>query len=165
MTVMRIMSLSLLVILIAAAAHAQEAIDYTALVALGSRCSGLNEQIIKSIIYVESRGNPYAVNVNGVGGFQPSTLRDALRVLYKYNRANSDLGLMQINYLTWGRATKLTPIQMLDPEINVCLGSVILRDYINTHGGWKGVGRYNAVSPKKQREYILRVASIYRRIK
>ena len=131
---------------------------------IGNKCSGLSTRLIKSVIYVESKGNPYAVNINGVGGYQASSLREALRVLYHYNRANSDLGLMQVNYLTWGPVTGLTPLDLLQPSTNVCVGSVILREYIDAHGGWKGVGRYNAVSPSKQRAYILKVASAYRRI-
>ena len=157
-----IMSAFLLLIALSAIAYGEETIDDLA--EIGGRCSGLPSRLIKSVIYVESKGNPYAVNINGIGGYQPSSLRDALLILYRFNRANSDLGLMQVNYRTWGPVTKLTPVELLDPRLNVCLGSQILRQYIDEHGGWRGVGRYNATSPAKQRTYILNVAAAYRRI-
>jgi soluble lytic murein transglycosylase-like protein len=131
---------------------------------LGERCSGLSSQLILSVIDVESKGNPYAINVNGVQSYQPQSLREALYLIYKHNRANTDMGLMQINYLTWGPVAGLTPMELLDPRTNVCVGSAILRKYIDKHGGWRGVGRYNAVSLVKQRNYILMVAKAFKRM-
>ena len=154
--------LYVLIVLSISVSATAESID--TLAEIGSKCSGLPTRLIKSVIYVESKGNPYAVNINGVGGYQASSLREALRVLYHYDRANSDLGLMQVNYLTWGPVMGLTPVDLLRPSTNVCVGSVILREYIDAHGGWKGVGRYNAATPSKQRAYILKVASAYGRI-
>lgn len=151
-------------ILMPSLAYCQEE-TVESLMQVAQKCSGLSPSIVKSIIQVESRWNPYALNVNGVKGFQPETLAQALYILYHFNRANSDIGLMQINYRVWGPVTGLTPMEFFDPATNVCLGSLILRHYIDTYGGWRGVGRYNAVSPGKQKDYILRVAAAYKRLK
>lgn len=134
------------------------------LVEIGERCSGLSGRLILSIIDVESKGNPYAINVNGVGSYQPQSLSEALYLIYKHNKANTDIGLMQINYMYWGAETGLTPLELLDPKINVCVGSAILRQYIDKHGGWRGVGRYNAASPLKQKKYILMVARSFKKM-
>src|SRR5208283_3884908 len=74
--------------------------DWDNVLQRGVQCSGLPKELIMSVIWNESRGNPYAVNVNGVGSYYPSSPEQALRVAYKINRANIDVGLMQVNWLT-----------------------------------------------------------------
>jgi soluble lytic murein transglycosylase-like protein len=140
-------------------------LDWPILLQAGEKCSGLGQELILSVIWVESRGNPNAVNVNGVGGFSPSSSEEALRIIYKHNRANTDIGLMQINWKTWGPFFGLKAVDLLDPITNVCVGSRILRDYIDEHkGSWRGVGRYNAVSYDKQRNYASVVGATYKKI-
>ena len=141
-------------------------LDWPTLLATGSRCSGLPEELILSIIWKESRGNPNAVNVNGVGGFFPQSPRQALKIIYSYNRSNTDIGLMQVNWKSWGRVFRLRAVDLLDPVTNVCVGSKILREYIDEHpGSWRGVGRYNAVSYDKQYAYASSVGRIYKKIR
>jgi len=140
-------------------------IEWETLLSIGEQCSGLPRELILSVIWVESGGNPYAVNINGVGGYKPGSVESAVRILYKYNRANSDIGLMQINWLSWGKVFNVSPVDLFDPIINVCIGSRILRYYVDQHNGsWKGVGRYNAVSYNKQSLYAYKVYSVYKRI-
>jgi len=129
----------------------------------GSSCtkSGINPLLILSIIVQEhSNGNPYTLNVNGIGSFYPSSKEEALRILYKYNIANTDIGIMQINYLSWGNVYSVMPEDLFDPWLNVCIGSKILEHYINRYGYW-GIGRYNAVSRHKQYRYMKRIERIY----
>lgn len=141
-------------------------IDWKGLLDTGQRCSGLSKDLILSIIMVESGGNPNAVNINGVRGFQPKCAESALKIIYHHNNANIDIGLMQINWKTWGPVYGVRPAQLLDPHYNVCLGAKILRDYLEQHNwSWRGVGRYNAVSQDKQQRYAKKVAAMYSRIK
>lgn len=145
---------------------ASAAIDWKGLLDMGERCSGLSRDLILSVILVESNGNPNAVNVNGVRGFQPANAEDALKIIYHYNNANVDIGLMQINWKTWGPVYGVKPAQLLDPSYNICVGAKILRDYLEQHNwSWRGVGRYNAVSRDKQERYARKVAAMYSRVK
>ncbi|MBE0427215.1 MAG: lytic transglycosylase domain-containing protein [Nitrospirae bacterium] len=138
-------------------------LDWQNLLDHGEKCSGLPGDLILSVIWVESRGNPYAVNINGVGGFFPKSLSDSLKIIYHFNKTNVDIGLMQINWMTWGPVYGLKPVDFFDPFINICIGSKILRHYIDKHNGsWRGVGRYNAVSYDKQVKYALKVADTYK---
>ncbi len=140
-------------------------LDWPSLLATGEKCSGLSQELILSVIWVESEGNPNAINVNGVGGFGPDSPERALKILYKYNRANTDIGLMQVNYKTWGPAYGLKAKQLLDPMTNICVGSRILKDYIDEHkGSWRGIGAYNAVSYAKQVNYALRVHRMFKAV-
>ena len=141
-------------------------LDWQNLLETGERCSGLSREIILSVMWIESRGNPNAININGVGGFSPVSAEEALRILYRYNRPNVDIGLMQVNWKTWGPLYGLRAADLLDPATNICLGSRILRDYIDDHrGSWRGVGRYNAVTYSKQLSYATQVNRTYKRIK
>ena len=67
---------------------------------------------------------------------------------------------MQINYLSWGAVYKVMPEDLLDPYLNVCIGSKILERYIDRYG-YQGIGRYNAISEHKQRRYIRWIEYIY----
>ena len=162
---LRIISFLLSLMMIASAEAVE--LDWPSLLETAERCSGrLPKELILSVIFVESEGNPYAIHVNGVGGFSPSSPEAALKILYKYNRANTDIGLMQINWKTWGPVYGIKAARLLDPELNICLGSRILRDYIDEHkGSWKGIGRYNAVTYSKQLHYASRVNNVYKKVK
>ena len=158
--------ISLFMILFTFPATASGLIDWKGLLDTGQRCSGLPQDLILSVIMVESGGNPNAVNINGVRGFQPKCAESALKIIYHYNNANVDIGLMQINWKTWGPVYGIKPAQLLDPYYNVCLGAKILRNYLEQHKWtWRGVGRYNAVSQDKQERYAKKVAAMYSRIK
>lgn len=147
-------------------AHRAMAVDWSDILSTGEKCSGLPRDLILSVIWVESGGNPNAVNINGVRGFQPSSAENAMTIMRHYNNSNVDIGLMQINWKTWGKVLKLKPAEMLDPRVNVCYGAAILKSYITEHkGSWKGVGRYNAVSYNKQVLYASKVYKTLLRIK
>jgi len=134
-------------------------INWRDILQVGVSCSGLPGELIFAVILNESGGNPNAVNVNGYGSYSPSTPEQALRYMYRLDRANVDIGLMQVNWLTWGRVYRLSPADLLNPTTNICVGSRILKNYIAEHHmTWRGVGRYNAVSHDKQEAYAYRIA-------
>lgn len=142
-----------------------EDLTWESLLETGHRCSGLPEELILSVIWVESRGNPNAININGGKSYSPKTREQALKILYANNKASTDIGLMQVNYKTWGKVFGLKASAFLDPETNVCAGSQILRAYVDQHkGSWRGVGRYNAASSSKQMVYAVKVGNAYKKI-
>ena len=129
----------------------------------GSKCSGLPSELILSIILHESRGNPYALNIQGQS-YYPESYHHAVKLIYYYNNALVDIGLMQINYYWWGPVLKLRPEELLNPYINVCAGALILKDYIDRYG-YMGIGRYHSGKYKKQIEYIKQIKNIYSIVK
>ncbi len=142
-------------------------LNWQYLLDVGQRCGGgISRELLLAIMWVESRMNPYAVNVNGVGGFMPSSPRRALEIIHRYNRANTDIGLMQVNYRWWGEEFQIRKVDLLNPSRNICIGAKILRQYLEDHNwSWRGIGRYNAVSPDKQVAYAKRVLRAYEKIK
>jgi len=141
-------------------------LNWQKLLETGVKCSGISGEILLAVILQESGGNPYAVNINGIGGFQPKTPQEALKIIYKYNKANTDIGLMQVNYKTWAKTFNVLPKDLLNPEINICIGAKILRAYLDEHNWtWKGIGRYNATTYWKQANYAVKVADHLKRIR
>ncbi len=100
---------------------------------------------LEAIVRVESRGNPNAIYVNGLGGFQPhpSTSDDAARLARRYiaEGFTVDLGLMQVNS---GNLATLgyTVEQALDPCMNIKAGGSILTanyaDAVRSRGEGQG---------------------------
>ena len=143
-----------------------EQLIWQKLIEKGIKCSGIPGEVLLAVILQESGGNPYAVNINGIGGFQPKTPQDALKIIYKYGKANVDIGLMQVNYKTWAKTFNVLPKDLLNPEINICIGAKILRAYLDEHNWtWRGIGRYNATTSWKQANYAIKVANHLKRIK
>jgi soluble lytic murein transglycosylase-like protein len=92
---------------------------------------GVDAKLLIAIAQTESGLNPRAVNRNRDG--------------------SADYGLMQINSENL-KAIELTPIEVMEPCLNVHVGAWILSKFIHTHGAtWRAVGAYNAGS-KPDRE-------------
>lgn len=88
-----------------------------------------------SVVHVESRGNPWAINVNGKQAFtRPTSYESAVS---EANRlisagANIDMGLGQINSKT-AAALGLTVEQAFDPCTNLYASATVLaRNYMRT---------------------------------
>ena len=92
--------------------------------------------LIAEIITVESAGDPWAVNVNGVAGeVQPTADGDSTDAVVAHVEASLkagrsvDIGLMQVNGQHLG-AAELSASQAFDPCTNIALGSeIFLRGY------------------------------------
>ena len=86
--------------------------------------------LLRAIAWVESRGNPAALNWN----------TDAAGT-----RTSYDVGLMQINSWWYERGLKDLWLQMGDPCVNVAAGAWVLRQCVDQYGyTWNAVGCYNA---------------------
>ena len=126
------------------------------LIAAAAHHAGVHPDLLSSIVWVESRAWPWALNVNGVGLY-PRTRAEAERVLGSVGD-DVDIGYAQVSYRHWGRALGLRKADLLEPWTNLILGALILRQSMDREAGWGGVGRYHSATPHRKLLYAYRVA-------
>ena len=109
------------------------ALSAAAIFALASQCApNVAPQTVAAIVQTESRGRPFALNVNG--GSQPPEQTDALSAAATARRYvaagySVDLGLGQVNSRNM-RALGLTWETVFDPCTNIAaLGRVLTQNY------------------------------------
>ncbi len=108
----------------------------------------LSPRILEALVYVEAKGNPYAVSVNTDGkGYSQGilSLSEARRVVSKLwaEGKNFDVGMAQINS-QHAKTYGVHPVVFLDPCINLYWAAFILRQQVNRfHETWEAVGHYN----------------------
>ena len=133
---------------------------------------GLSSSVVEGIIMVESGGNPWALHV-GIGkgySFYPRNRHEARRFLAVSLALteNVDIGLMQINWKTWGRTIRdlgLSAYDLLDPKINLKLGCHVLADAMATRGTFEArLGRYHSRNRERGRWYARRVLAAAREL-
>lgn len=101
------------------------------LAALLAQCAPqVSPDTMTAIVMTESKGNPWAIGVNGAGAVkQPSSKAEAIRVARDLilRGKNIDMGLGQINSanLSW---LKLSVEQVFDPCTNLRAGAFVLTD-------------------------------------
>jgi soluble lytic murein transglycosylase-like protein len=117
-----------------------------------AREARLSRSLLQAIVWVESRGEPWALNVNmGKSGWpiRPASEPEARRwIAWLLARGhNVDLGLMQINSRHLGRL-RLSAERLLDPCVNLRAGARLLNELIARHGEtWRAIMRYNGSNP------------------
>jgi soluble lytic murein transglycosylase-like protein len=126
------------------------------LIAAAAHHAGVHPDLLRSIVWVESRAWPWAININGVGLY-PRTRAEAERVLGRVSD-DVDIGYAQVSYRHWGRAFGLRKADLLEPWTNLTIGALILRQSMDREAGWGGVGRYHSVTPDRKLFYAYRVA-------
>lgn len=133
---------------------------------------GLPSQVVEGIIMVESGGNQWALHV-GIGkgySFYPKDRHEARRFLAVSLALtkNVDIGLMQINWRTWGRTVMdlgLSAYDLLDPEVNLRLGCHVLAQAMATRGSFEArLGRYHSRHRERGRWYAGRVLAAAREL-
>ena len=131
---------------------------------------GLQSSVVEGLIMVESGGNPWALHV-GIGkgyAFYPRTAGEARRFLAVSLAltTNVDIGLMQVNWRTWGKAARgfgLNPYDLLDPQTNMRMGCRILTEALSGRGSFEArLGRYHSRRPERGRLYAQRVLAAAR---
>lgn len=110
-----------------------------AIIALASQCApNVAPQTVLAIVQTESRGRPFAVNVNGaVQPSPPTSAADAAATAQRYIAAgySVDLGLGQINSRNM-RWLSLTWDTVFDPCTNIAaLGAVLTSNYTSAKSG------------------------------
>jgi len=150
-----LIGLTLLVSLEATPASAQLA-ALPELIAASGRHAGVHPDLLSSIVWVESRAWPWALNVDCVG-FYPRTRAEAEWVLARVGD-DVDIGYVQVSYRHWGRALGLRKADLLEPWTNLVVGALILRHSLQQEAGWAGVGRYHSATSHRKLAYAYRVA-------
>ena len=133
---------------------------------------GLSSQVVEGIILVESGGNPWALHV-GIGkgySFYPKDRYEAKRFLAVSLALteNVDIGLMQINWRTWGDTVRnlgLSAYDLLDPGVNLEMGCHVLAEAMATRGSFEArLGRYHSKHRERGRWYARRVLAAAREL-
>lgn len=111
----------------------------TAIIALASQCApNVAPQTVLAIVHTESRGRPFAVNVNGAAQpAAPTSAAGAAATAQRYIAAgySVDLGLGQINSRNM-RWLRLTWDTVFDPCTNIAaLGAVLTSNYTSAKSG------------------------------
>jgi len=122
--------------------------------------AGVAPDLVAAIIWVESRGWPWTLNVRGAP-YWTWTRQDAERLLREIREDDVDVGLMQVNWRTWGPALRRVGLRredLLDPWVSLLVGSQILRRMMEDEPGWGGVGRYHSATPWRKSRYAWAVA-------
>lgn len=150
-----LIGLALLALLRATPAPAQAA-ALPELIAAAAYHAGVHPDLLSSIVWVESRAWPWALNINGVGHY-PRTRAEAEWVLGRVGD-DVDIGYAQVSYRHWGRELGLRKADLLEPWTNLVVGALILRQSMDLEAGWGGVGRYHSATPHRKLSYAYRVA-------
>jgi hypothetical protein len=133
---------------------------------------GLPSHVVEGLIRVESGGHPWALHV-GIGkgyAFYPRSAGEARRFLAVSLALtnNVDIGLMQVNWRTWGQAAQqlgLDAYDLLDPQTNLWMGCRILAEALSGRGSFAArLGRYHARRPQRARWYARRVLAAAREV-
>ena len=90
-----------------------------------ARWGGVTPELLTAVVWVESRGHPWALNIRGKALY-PRTRAEA-RALLQAALGYADIGVAQIHYPIWGPVFGLRPEELLDPWINLHVAAVILR--------------------------------------
>lgn len=128
-----------------------------------AREARLSRSLLQAIVWVESRGHPWALHVNGPAGgpVYPASLADARARLDALLRrgANVDIGLAQVNSRHLSRMG-VPAHRLLDPCENLRASARILNELIARYGEtWRAIMRYNGRDPR----YAHRVREAWRR--
>jgi hypothetical protein len=154
----RVMLFALIVGAMAPVEAACEAPQTLALVIhAAARWGGVTPELLTAVVWVESRGHPWALNIRGKALYPRS--RAEARAFLQAARGHADIGVAQIHYPIWGPVLGLRPEDLLDPWINLHAAAAILRLVMTREpDSWGGVGRYHSGTPRRKWAYARQVA-------
>jgi len=117
--------------------------------------------LMVAISSVESRFNPWALNIAGKSYF-PDSKKAALEKLEESAGIESfDVGIMQINSL-WLRRFKISASDAMEPHVNILLGAYILNENFIAYGpGIKAVAAYHSPNRDRGSRYAKEVWRYY----
>ena len=124
-----------------------------------SQSTGVPLELLAAIAGAESAYHPWALNLRGRQVYCRSRA-EAERLMNSFD--DVDVGLMQINFLRWGRRLGLSKSQLLDPPTNLLAGARILRQCLSRSGDlWQRIGAYHSSRPEERRRYNQEVYKNY----
>jgi soluble lytic murein transglycosylase-like protein len=130
-----------------------------AVIHAAARWGGVPPELLTAVVWVESRGRPWALNIRGKALY-PRTRAEA-RALLQAALGHADIGVAQIHYPIWGPVLGLQPEDLLDPWINLHAAAAILRLVMAREpDSWGGVGRYHSGTPRRKWTYARRVGAV-----
>jgi Transglycosylase SLT domain len=130
-----------------------------AVIHAAARWAGVAPELLAAVVWVESRGHPWALNIGGEAVYPRS--RAEARTLLQASRGHADIGVAQIHYPIWGPVLGLQPEDLLDPWINLHAAAAILRLVMAREpDSWGGVGRYHSGTPLRKWTYARRVGAV-----
>jgi hypothetical protein len=122
-----------------------------------ARWARVPPDVLAAVVWVESRGHPWALNIHGKALYPRS--RVEARAFLQAARGHADIGVAQIHYPIWGPVLGLRPEELLDPWINLHAAAAILRLVMTREpDSWGGVGRYHSGTPWRKWAYARQVA-------
>lgn len=168
---LKAITIFLILTLCSVCVHA-EPLSLTELALIGQKCSGVDYKLILSVLLAESNGNPYCVNDNSkkISKCFKNRTEAYNYIINKRLSINTDIGLMQVNYKSWANVFGLSAYQLLEPKVNVCVGSMILGYFLSHNeakdwNGWRGVGFYNTGTKGSKRIQVIYAQKVYDRYK
>jgi hypothetical protein len=102
---------------------------------------GIEPSLLARIATIESNMNPRAINQN--------------------NNGTIDIGLMQINSIHLKRLSSIgvTKQALLDPEVNIYVGALLLSSHIRKRGyNLSAIGCYHSANPVFKNQWLKRLA-------
>lgn len=127
---------------------------------------GLPEGLLQSIVFVESGGNPFAVNYKGKGYMygELETAQGFVAGLLEDGRTVIDVGCGQVN-LKWHPDAFANLDEAFDPASNLDYAARHLRDLAGPEKNWKrAVGHYHSPSsPDRAERYRNAVYAAFRK--
>ena len=133
--------------------------DIKELISQAEKDFNIPKDLLLSIALVESRVNPYALNVGGKAVITKSAaeVKNRLQEYLRMGYANIDIGVMQINY-RWHRNKFTSLDEMLDPARNIEYAARYLSELYDTHGTWiKAVRHYHSANPDYHKKYSRKI--------
>lgn len=160
----KIKSAALVVILLFTSSVAK-AQDLKSLISDIERQYAIPQGLLHSIALVESRINPYAINVDGkaiILNSKAATL-EAIEYYRSLGVTNIDIGVMQINY-RWHGKEFANLSEMIAVNNNVEYAAKLLTSLYKEHGSWhKATRLYHSATPKYYKQYSKKIITAWLR--
>jgi|Deesub1362A_J573_1020465.scaffolds.fasta_scaffold02734_6 soluble lytic murein transglycosylase-like protein len=117
---------------------------------------GIPAWVLYSVVHVESKNHPYAVNHRGRSYFFPD--RASAAAFLARTGDDVDVGLGQINCRIWCRRLGLSRFDLLDPLVNLhATARILALAWRSSTDPWEAVGRYHSRRPRRRAAYAWKV--------
>ena len=126
---------------------------------------GIPKGLLKSMVFVESGNNPYAVNSSKKSHHFQSKAQAANFINTSINggRENLSVGCLQLHYKTHGKYFASVE-DMIDPVNNISYAANLLKNLYNKYGNWEtAVKIYHSGKAQHNSAYYQKVMKKYKK--